>query len=227
MKMNIETKEQVLEKIMAQDKPSCPKCHQTMNLWEVPSINFSDGLGWGTPYLYICFNDDCPIYSQGWANLKENYNQSASYRQINYPGTDQFEFMPVFSPMGAQGQIIDDQLLLQEEMLKEAIKKGFSILAQCYVDKDTPTVLQILLDPTEPARVRLKAAEMIGDIGDLQAIDPLRNLKVGNDLVEKQLAESLKQIHERFYTRECPFCAEVIKKLAKVCKHCGKEVAGL
>jgi len=226
MKMNIETKEQVLEKIMAQDKPSCPKCGQTMNLWEVPSINFSDGLGWGTPYLFICFNDDCPVYTQGWDNLKENYNQSASYRQINYPGTDQFELMPVFSPMGAQGQIIDDQVLLQEEMLKEAIKKGFSILAQCYVDKDTPTVLRILLDPTEPARVRLKAAEMIGDIGDLEAIDPLRNLKVGNDLVENQLAASVKKIHERFYTRECPFCAEIIKKLAKVCKHCGKEVAG-
>ena len=109
--MKFETKEQVLEKIMAQDKPVCPKCDQTMNLWEVPSINFSDGLGWGTPYLYICFNDKCPIYCQGWENLKENYNQVASYRHINYPGTDQFEYMPVFSPMGAQGQIIDDRVL--------------------------------------------------------------------------------------------------------------------
>jgi predicted RNA-binding Zn-ribbon protein involved in translation (DUF1610 family) len=227
MKMIFETKEQVLEKIMAQEKPVCPKCGEVMNLWEVPPINFSDGLGWGTPYLFICYNDECPIYCQGWDNLKENYNQAASYRQICYPGTQQFELMPVFSPMGGQGQIIDDQVLLQEEMLKEAIKKGFSILAQCYVDKDTPSVLRILLDPTEPARVRLKAAEMIGDIGGLEVIDPLRNLKVGNDLVEKQLAESVKKIHERFFTRECPFCAEIIKKRAKVCKHCGKEVAGV
>jgi hypothetical protein len=84
----------------------------------------------------------------------------------------------------------------------------------------------MLLDPTEPTRVRLKAAEMIGDIGDLEAIEPLRNLKIGNDLVKKQLADSVKQIHKRFFTRECPFCAEIIKKRAKVCKHCGKEVAG-
>ena len=28
-----------------------------------------------------------------------------------------------------KGQIIDDQILLEQEMLKEAIKKGFSILA--------------------------------------------------------------------------------------------------
>ena len=220
-----ETKEQVLEKIMAQDKPTCPDCGKVMSLWEVPPINFSDGLGWGSPYLYICFNDDCPIYRQGWENMKENYNQTASYRRMNYPGTDQFELMPVFSPMGGQGQIIDDQVLLQEEMLKEAIKKGFSILAQCFVDKDSPTVLRILLDPTEPARVRLKAAEMLGDIGELEAIEPLQNLKVGNELIEEQLKKSIAQIHERFFTRECPFCAEIIKKRAKVCKHCGKDLS--
>lgn len=221
-----ETKEQVLEKILAQEKPVCPQCNQEMSLWEVPPVNFSDGLGWGTPYLYVCFNDDCPTYKQGWENLKENYAQAASYRQICYPGTTQYELMPVFSPMGGQGQIIDDQVMLQEEMLKEAIKRGFSILAQCYVEKDAPAVLSIVLDATEPARVRLKASEMIGDIGELDALEPLQNLKVGNELIEEQLEKSIKKIHERFYTRECPFCAEVIKKRAKICKHCGKDVAG-
>jgi hypothetical protein len=135
--------------------------------------------------------------------------------------------MPVFSPIGGQGQIIDDQVMLQEEMLKEAIKRGFSILAQCYVEKDAPTVLNMVLDVTEPARVRLKAAEMIGDIGELDALEPLQNLKVGNALIEEQLEKSIKKIHERFFTRECPFCAEVIKKRAKICKHCGKDVAGI
>jgi len=85
----------------------------------------------------------------------------------------------------------------------------------------------MLLDPTEPARVRLKAAEMLGDIGDLEAIEPLRNLKVGNELVEKQLDESVAKIHERFFTRECPFCAEIVKKRAKVCKHCQQNIAGI
>jgi len=34
------------------------------------------------------------------------------------------------------------------------------------------------------------------------------------------------RIHERHFTRECPFCAEVIKRRAKICKHCGKDVTG-
>ena len=225
--MAFETKEQVLEKIMSQEKPKCPHCDEEMKLWEVPPISFSDGLGWGTPYMYVCFNDNCPQYVQGWENIKENYAHTASYRCINYPGTDTFEYMPVFSPVGATGQIIDDEVLAAEEALKEAIKKGFSILATCYVEKDTVTVLRLLMDGAEPVRVRTKAAEMMGDLGELEAIEPTRNLKVGNEILQKKIDEAVKNIHKRYFTRECPFCAEIIKQRAKICKHCGKEVAGL
>jgi len=224
--MTFQTKEQVFEKVLSMKKPICPHCNKEMSIWEVPPVTFSDGLGWGTPYLFLCFNDECPLYQKGWENLKENFNQTASYRCMNYPGTDTFELMPVFSPMGATGQIIDDKILAAEEALKAAIKKGFSILADCYVSKDSPAILRLLMDPTEPAKVRLKAAEMIGDIGELEAVDALRNLKVGNEIIEKEIAKSVNKIHERYYTRECPFCAEIIKKKAKICKHCQREVAG-
>jgi hypothetical protein len=224
--MTFETKEQVLERILTNPKPKCPHCGQEMNLWEVPPVNFSDGLGWGTPYLYVCFNDDCPCYRQGWDHMKETYAQSASYRSMNYPGTETFEIIPVFSSMGGRGQIIDDQVLAEQEALKEAIKKGFSILAECYVNKDGPQVLQMLLDVTEPVRVRSKAAEMIGDIGELAAIEPIRNVKFGNQALQKVVDEAVAKIHKRFFTRECPFCAEIIKRRAKICKYCKKEVAG-
>ena len=224
--MTFETKEQVFEKVISMKKPLCPHCKKEMSIWEVPPVTFSDGLGWGEPYLFLCFNDECPLYKKGWENLKENFNQTASYRCMNYPGTDTFELMPVFSPMGATGQIIDDKILAAEEALKQATKKGFSILADCYVSKDSPAVLRLLMDPTEPAKVRLKAAEMLGDIGELEAVDALRNLKVGNEIIQKEIAKSVNKIHERFFTRECPFCAEIIKKKAKICKHCQREVAG-
>ena len=224
--MAFETREQVLEKMLSQEKPQCPHCGEEMSIWETPPMNFSDGLGWGTPFLYICFNDDCPLYEQGWEHMKENYAHTASYRCMCYPDAKNFELIPVFSPMGAKGQIIDDQLVLEQEMLKEAIKKGFSILADCYVSEDSITVMNLLLDASQPMRVRIKAAEMIGDIGELEALEPLRNLKVGNDLLEREISKAITNIHKRFYTRECPFCAEIIKKRAKVCKHCSKEVAG-
>jgi len=225
--MAIETKDQVLEKVLEMEKPHCPHCDQEMKIWEVPPINFSDGLGWGEPYLFLCFNDECPLYKRGWDDLQENFAQTASYRCFCYPSSGKFEVMPVFSSHGGRGQEIDEAMLAEQEALKENIKKGFSILAECYVSKDGPTIMKIILDPTEPARVRLKAAEMIGDIGELDVIDPLRGLKVGNELVDRELAKAVSKVHKRFFTRECPFCAEIIKDRAKVCKHCGKEVAGV
>ncbi len=198
-----------------------------MNLWEVPPIAMGDGLGWGTPFLYICFNEECPPYVKGWKDIEENFAHKASYRCMNYPCTDQFESIPVFRPDGAKGQIIDDKALAAQEELKEAMKRGFSILADLYVSKDWVEIIKMLLDPTEPSRVRLKAAEMIGDIGDLEAIDPLRNTNFPNQIITKKVEGAVKNIHKRFFTRECPFCAEIIKKKAKICKHCGKEVAGV
>jgi hypothetical protein len=224
--MTFETKEQVLERILTHPKPNCPYCSKEMSLWEVPPVNVGDGLGWGTPYLYICFNDNCSCYQQGWDHMKENYAQSASYRSMNYPGTETFEIIPVFSSMGGRGQVIDDQVLAEQEALKEAIKKGFSILAECYVSKNGPQVLQMLFDATEPVRVRIKAAEMIGDIGELEAIEPIRNVTFGNQILQKKVDEAISKIHQKFFTRECPFCAEIIKKRAKICKYCQKEVAG-
>lgn len=224
--MEFETKEQVLEAMLSAEKPRCPHCEQEMSLWEVPPINFSDGLGWGSPYLFVCFNDDCVVYRQGWDSMMQNYGRTASYRCMCYPDKRNFEYLPVFSPMGAQGQIIDDQVLLEQETLKENIKIGFSVLADCYVNKDGVTVTRIILDPTEPARVRLKAAEMIGDIGELESIEPLRSHKFGTEKMQNAIEASIAKIHERYFTRECPFCAEIIKKRANICKHCGKTVAG-
>jgi hypothetical protein len=211
-----ETREQVLEKIMAQPKPSCPHCGTEMNLWEVPPMNVGDGLGWGAPFLFLCFNDECPLYRQGWEHMMENYAHTASYRCMNYPGTEQYELIPVFSNQGGRGQIIDEEVMAEQEAIKEAIKNGFAMLAECFVRKDSPSVLTILME----------AAEMIGDIGEVEAIEPLRNAKFGNQLVQKEVDGAISKIHQRYFTRECPFCAEIIKKRAKVCKHCQKEVGG-
>jgi hypothetical protein len=224
--MSFETREEVLEKVIAMPRPKCPHCGVEMSLWEEPPMHMGDGLGWGTPFLFICFSDDCSLYREGWKHIEESYAHKASYRCMNYPGTDVFEVMPVFSDMGGRGQICDDQAMAEQEVSKEAIKRGFNLLAEFFTTKDGPGMMRLLLDPTEPARVRLKAAEMIGDLGEVESIEPLRNVRFGNELIQKKVDEAVAKIHERHFTRECPFCAEIIKRRANVCKHCGKEVAG-
>ena len=77
-----------------------------------------------------------------------------------------------------------------------------------------------------PPVPELPGCACVGDIGEVACIEPLRNVKFGNELVQKEVDGAITKIHQRNFTRECPFCAEIIKKRANVCKHCGKEVAG-
>lgn len=179
--MTFETKEEVLQHVLSQEKPRCPHCGAEMSIWEIPQISFEEGSGWGTPYLFVCFNNHCPMYMQGWDHVKENYGHHASYRCICYPGTDQFECMVVFSSIGATGQIIDEQLIAKQQTLKAAIKGELLILADCYRTKDWQQVLKVLLDPNEPKDIRIKAAEIIGDIGELEVMEPIKNHKFNND----------------------------------------------
>jgi len=212
--MTFETKEELLEKYIKMDKPKCPHCDVEMTLWEVPPINFSDGLGWGTPYLFVCFNDECGSYKKGWDHLQETMEMGASYRCYVEPGQKNFEYMPVFSPMGATGGKLDDEVLIREEAKKELLKQTFSVLTDYYISKDWDEILKICLDPKIPPKARLKAAA-----------EHLINHKFPTPVLQKGVKKAIEQLHERHYTRECPYCAEIIKKRATLCKHCNKEVS--
>ncbi len=222
----IETKEEVFERVISLKKPLCSYCGREMSLWEVPDINVSDGLGWGTPYLFVCFNDECSLYSGGWKNIQENYGRSASYRCICYPGTGNYECMSVWGPMGGHGQIIDDEVLSRRKVLNEKTAEGMAALEKHSQTGDSVSARDILLDANQPAGVRLKAAIILGEMGGTDSIDPLRNHSFGNEILRKKVEETIEKIHQRHFTRECPFCAELIKQQAKICKHCGKEVNG-
>jgi len=124
--MAFETKAEVLQKILSQERAKCPYCGVEMRIWEVPQIGFEEGSDWGAPYLFVCFNNRCPMYMRGWDHIKDNYGHHASYRCICYPGTTNFECMAVFSPIGGTGQIINEQVLAKQQALKAVIKRELS-----------------------------------------------------------------------------------------------------
>lgn len=222
--MAMETREEYLESMRSQEAPDCPHCGRVMTIWETPPFSFSDGMGWCAPYLFVCFNDDCPLFVNGWKEMEENFGQTASQRCICYRGAEDFQCMPVFSPTGAKGMIINDQRLMEEAMLRENTKRGFALLADCYVEKDGVAVFNILTDSCQPPRVRLKAAEMLSEIAPIEAADTLKALTFENELIQKQADESYTKILERHFARECPHCRGIIKSKAKLCKHCGESV---
>lgn len=224
--MAILTREDVYNKMVKEEKPVCPHCSQEMVIWECPPMTFSDGLGWGTPYLYVCFNDDCPLYLEGWKEIYDKYANIASYRCICDPMSGKMDCMPVYSRDGGKGYIIDEEIRAREEARKAAEKKGLEELKALYEAGDAGAILRVLLTKDTLLAVGLKAAEMIGGVGGLDVIEPIRNHAFENDLVTAKAEDSIELIHKRNYTRECPFCAEIIKARAVVCKHCGKDLPG-
>ncbi len=51
--MDFQTKEQVLEKILAHEKPQCPHCNTEMSLWETPPLFIQRRPWMGSP-LPVC-----------------------------------------------------------------------------------------------------------------------------------------------------------------------------
>ncbi len=90
------------------EAPDCPHCGHKMSKCETPPFNFADGLGWGVPYFYVCFNNDCRLYVSGWANLMNNYGKTASYRCMCYPDNGVMDTIAVYTPEALTGQIIEE-----------------------------------------------------------------------------------------------------------------------
>ena len=223
--MAFETKDDVLLRVLTQEKPTCRYCGEKMSIWEVPQFLFEDGSGWGTPYLFVCFNNRCPLYAQGWKHIRKNYGRRASYRCICYPDNNNYACMAIFGSYGGTGQIIDDEIAAAKlQALKTGIERKLSVLEDCYASGDWQAVLKILIDPIEPDIIRIKAAELIGEIGKPEAIEPMKNRKFGNGFLSRKIEESVEKICKRYVIRNCPFCAETIKRDVGICQHCGMVV---
>ena len=222
--MAILTRDDVYNKMVKEKRPVCPHCGQEMVIWECPPMNFSDGLGWGTPFLFVCFNDDCPLYLRGWESIMEHYANVASYRCICDPMSGKMDCMPVFSRDGGKGGIIDEEIKAKEDARIAAEKRGLGKLKTYYEGGDGEAILIVLLAEKTLPKVRLEAARMIGEVGGLDVVEPIRNHAFKDEKTRERVEASIAMIHKRNYTKECPFCAEIIKARAVVCKHCGKDL---
>lgn len=213
-----------MEQVMEDKKVKCPHCGQKLNKWSTPSFNFSDGLGWCTPFLYVCFNDECKFYKNSWQQMNETYGQEMGYRYMIHPDSGESSSIPVGNRHAMKGDIVDEIQEAQEKENQESRKKAFQVLTDYFISKDVDSILEMLFDEDGFGSVRLKAAEHLGEIGDIRAVEPMANCKFNHDVIQKKVEESIKKIHRKNFTMECPYCAETIKIRAKICKHCKKDL---
>ena len=82
---------------------TCPRCGSNLKKWLVP-----DGASWAEDFFYVCFNDDCPYYRDGWDWMMKQYSQKGSYRYMINPITGASSPLPVWSDIATKEMIVED-----------------------------------------------------------------------------------------------------------------------
>ena len=73
------------------DTLCCPHCNEKLEKWEVPETPFVE---WASEFHYICFNDECPYFNEGWSVMAAQ-NNPCSYRFMYDPSSGGCHSIPV------------------------------------------------------------------------------------------------------------------------------------
>ncbi len=204
--------------------PSCPHCKTTLSCCEAPPMHIGDGLGWGSEILYICLNDECPLYIRGWQQIEEKYGHRSSYRYMRLPNSEESNVMMVASPDAFKGSIVDPEAVKVQNKRYQEEKRALEQLDTCVEENNLKPVLHLILDEGSAINGRKKAVALLARLNDLTCIDPIRNHTFRDPSLESDCNMAIAQILKANYKKECPFCMELIKAKAQICMHCGKEV---
>ena len=90
--------------LMTELRRTCPHCGAALKKWRVP-----DGASWNEEFFFVCFNDECSYYKEGWEWMRQEYNQHASYRYTLNPTTGASMQIPVWSDSATRELIVENE----------------------------------------------------------------------------------------------------------------------
>ncbi len=209
---------------LAREEHFCPYCKERLSCCEAPPFHIGDGLGWGTDILFICLNNDCSVFAKSWEQFEERYGHRASCRYMLLPGEEKGMTMMVGGADAFTGSIIDIETIQKQNERHHKEKMHTEELETCVAGNNLTPALCLVLDNCADLATRKRACELLIDLNNLDCIDPIRNHKFIHGDIEMQANLSIKQLLENNHQKECPFCMEIVKSQAKMCKHCSKEL---
>lgn len=206
----------------ADEEHFCPHCQVKLSCCTTPPFHVGDGLGWGTDVFFICLNDGCPLFVNGWKHVEDNYGQSASFRYMRLPGEKSGGPMMVGSNMAFTGCAIDTEEMKAKSARFQQEKESLAKLSTCVEEKNLAPLLFLITDEEADLEGRRKACELLAKLCDVSCIDPIRNHTFRHTEIGQLAGIAIANILQNTFQRECPHCSEIIKAQAKICKHCGK-----
>ncbi|MGA7145720.1 MAG: ogr/Delta-like zinc finger family protein [Desulfobacterales bacterium] len=82
--------------------PLCPHCGHKMRKWKVPIAST-----WPHEFFYVCFNNACSYFLEGWKQMWEQQATRASYRCRLDPDSGKYLPLPVWSYDALKEDIIE------------------------------------------------------------------------------------------------------------------------
>jgi hypothetical protein len=205
--------------------PTCPYCETELSVCEAPPVHVGDGLGWGSEVLYICLNDECKVFVNGWKQIEEQFGHNSSYRYMRIPGSNESNVMMVGTADAFKGSIID---LAEMESQNKRFQEEKAAVAQfdtAVADKNMAPLLRVLLDEAATLASRQRAVVLLKELNDIACVDAIRNHTFRNTGLGMEANNAASHVLERNFKKECPHCAEIIKARAMVCMHCKRDLA--
>ncbi len=141
----------------------CPHCKKRLSACEAPPIHVGDGLGWGSEVLFICLNDECTVFTDGWDKVEARYGHHASYRYMELPRSREKNYMMVGNADAFKNSVIDrDEVLAQNRRYAEQ-KELLAKLDTAVEEGDLTVPLAILLDEAAPREKRREAVAILAE----------------------------------------------------------------
>lgn len=208
-----------------EEKHACPHCKGELTLCHAPPVHVGDGLGWGSEYLFICLNDICPLFVNGWDNIANQYGHVGSYRYMKIPNSKENYCMMVVTKEAFTGSVVDIEAIKRQDVRYQQQQEALATLDTCVEQKQLAPVLTVLLDESIQVDNRKRAASLLVPLNNIACIEPLRNHSFKDAHLEQEVNLAIGQILANNFLKECPYCAELIKNRATVCKHCQKDLS--
>jgi hypothetical protein len=216
----------MLERALAylEEKHTCPHCDTELTLCHAPPMHVGDGLGWGSEFLFICLNNECSLFTNGWDFIENQYGHVGSYRYMEIPNSKESYNMMVAGQSAFTGSIVDVEALKKQNDRYQSEQEAVAKLEGCLEANDLEPVIFLLTDNAANIKDRKRAADLLVPLNDLSCVEVLRNHDFSKTHLEQDINMAIHKILSNHYLRECPYCAELIKARALICKHCGKEL---
>jgi hypothetical protein len=90
--------------------PRCKHCDVEMLAWQPPPE-----AAWDAPYLFVCFNDECPHFQRSSVWMKTQYSVSVMYRFRIDPRSGNTGSIPVWSREALRDGTLTSEQLAQLE----------------------------------------------------------------------------------------------------------------